>query len=293
MDHREKVSFELKNMFISTNRATYGKISTFCPVLCEDDIISSVEHMLITAEKANGMLDQIRKIDYSLFYREVGYSDPEHDVNMEQIQKEVLPNIILMPNAGSKAMMWQETAGIKKDTSARFIFPIMTVVDIEDLMTEACGRFRWEMCRKIQGVRWNDVTEASLTSEYNDYIQYYRKNHDLSPDAKEKIKNALSKAKNNYREVFVKDYQSWIRYESKGSFRLNKVARDIIFRYCPFNKEIRNLLRANPMYREMFEKFEILKERKKRHTELWYDRYQKKGGQINEELQINWDFYDL
>ncbi len=293
VDHREKVSFELKNMFISTNRATYGKISTFCPVLCEDDIISSVEHMLITAEKANGMLDQIRKIDYSLFYREVGYSDPEHDVNMEQIQKEVLPNIILMPNAGSKAMMWQETAGIKKDTSARFIFPIMTVVDIEDLMTEACGRFRWEMCRKIQGVRWNDVTEASLTSEYNDYIQYYRKNHDLSPDAKEKIKNALSKAKNNYREVFVKDYQSWIRYESKGSFRLNKVARDIIFRYCPFNKEIRNLLRANPMYREMFEKFEILKERKKRHTELWYDRYQKKGGQINEELQINWDFYDL
>ncbi len=292
-DNMEKVKFELENMFVSTNRATYGKISTFCPVLCEDDIISSVEHMLITAEKANGVLDEIRKVDFSLFYREVGYSDPEHEVNMEMIQKEVLPNIILMPNAGSKAMMWQETAGIKKDTSARFVFPIFTVVDVEEMMTEVSGRFRWEMCRKIQGVRWNDVTEASLTSEYNDYIQYYRKNHDLSPDAKEKIKNALSKAKNNYREVFVKDYQSWIRYESKGSFRLNKVSRDIIFRYCPFNKEIRTLLRANPMYREMFEKYEILKERKKRHVELWYDRYQKKGGEINEELQANWDFYDL
>ena len=292
-DTKQKVDFEMKNMFVSTNRATYGKISTFCPILCEDDIIGTVENMLITAEKANNALDTIRKIDFSLFYREVGYSDPEHEVNMEVIQKEVLPNVILMPNAGSKAMMWQETAGIKKDTSARFIFPIFTVVDVEEMMIEVSGRFRWEMCRKIQGVRWNDITEASLTSEYNDYIQYYRKNHDLSPDAKQKVKNALTKAKNNFREVFVKDYQSWIRYESKGSFRLNKVSRDIIFRYCPFNKETRNMLRANPMYREMFEKYEILKERKKRHTELWYDRYKKKGGEINDELQANWDFYDM
>lgn len=292
-DRHEKVDFEMKNMFVSNNRATYGKISTFCPLLCEDDIIGTLENMLVTAEKANSALDNIRRIDFSLFYREVGYSDPAHDLNMEQIQKEVLPNIILMPNAGSRAMMWQETAGIKRDTSARFIFPVFTAVDVEEMMIEVAGRFRWEMCRKIQGVRWNDITEPSLTSEYNDYIQYYRKNHDLSPDAKEKVKNALAKAKNNFREVFVRDYHSWIRYESKGSFRLNKVARDIIFRYCPFNKEIRTLLHANPMYRDIFDKYEILKERKKRHTELWYDRYQKRGGEINEELRVNWDFYDM
>lgn len=292
-DHWKKVEFELKNMFVSTNRATYGKISTFCPILYQDDIISSAENMLVTAEKANAALDEIRKIDFSLFFREVGFSDPAHDINMEMIQKEVIPNIILMPNAGTKAMMWQETAGIKKDTRARFIFPILSVSEVSDLMVELCGRFRWEMCRKIQGVRWNDITEASLTSEYNDYIQYYRKNHDLSADAKEKIKNALYKSKNNFREVFVKDYQSWIRYESKGSFRLNKVARDIIFRYCPFNKNIRKELMVNPMYREMFEKYEILKERKARHMLLWYDRYQKKGGQITEELQVNKDFYHM
>ena len=209
------------------------------------------------------------------------------------LMKEVLPDVILMPNAGTRAMMWQETAGIKKDTQARMIFPILTVTDVGEMMVEVCGRFRWEMCRKIQGVRWNDVTEASLTSEYSDYIQYYRKNHDLSADAKEKVKNALYKAKNNYREVFVKDYQSWIRYEAKGSFRLNKVARDIIFRYCPFNKKIRSELKANPMYREMFEKYEILKDRKARHMLLWYDKYQKKGGQITEELQVNKDFYNM
>lgn len=292
-DNRAKLRFELQNMFVSTNRATYGKISTFCPILYKDDIIGTPENMLVTAEKANNALDEIRNIDFSLFYREVGFSDPEHEVNMEMIQKEVIPYIILMPNAGSKAMMWQETAGIKKDTQARMIFPILTVTDVGEMMVEVCGRFRWEMCRKIQGVRWNDVTEASLTSEYSDYIQYYRKNHDLSADAKEKVKNALYKAKNNYREVFVKDYQSWIRYEAKGSFRLNKVARDIIFRYCPFNKKIRSELKANPMYREMFEKYEILKDRKARHMLLWYDKYQKKGGQITEELQVNKDFYNM
>lgn len=292
-NNRKKVEYEMQNMFVSTNRATYGKISTFCPVLCEDDMISSVEHMLVTAEKVNTALNEIRKVDFSLFYREVAFSDPARDINREMIQKEVIPYIILMPNAGSKAMMWQETAGIKKDTQARFIFPILTVADVTEMMMEVAGRFRWEMCRKIQGVRWNDITELSLTSEYNDYIQYYRKNHELSAEAKEKVKNALYKSKNNFREVFVKDYQNWIKYESKGSFRLNKVSRDIIFRYCPFSRDIRKELMVNPMYHDMFEKYEILKERKVRHMELWYDRYQKKGGQITEELQMNRDFYDL
>ncbi len=292
-DNRKKVEFELRNMFVSTNRATYGRISTYCPILCEDDIIGSAEKMLMTAEKVNGALDEIRKIDFSLFYREVGFSDPEHDVNREVIQKEVVPYIILMPNAGTKAMMWQETAGIRKDTQARFIFPILTGADVSELMVDVAGRFRWEMCRKIQGARWNDITEASLTSEYSDYIQYYRKNSELSTDAKDKVKKSLQKAKNNYREVFVRDYQSWIRYESKGSFRLNKVARDIIFRYCPFSKGIRSTLSANPSYQEMFSKYDILNGRKAHHVEAWYDRYQKKGGEITEELQMNLDFYSL
>lgn len=53
-------------------------------------------------------------------------------------------------------------------------------------------------------------------------MQFYRKNFELSADAKEKLKNALFRAKNNYREVFVKDYQNWIKYESRGSYRLNQ-----------------------------------------------------------------------
>lgn len=292
-DISAKVDFELKNMFRSNSRITYGKYSTYCPLLADYDIINSVENMIVTVEKLEEALNEIRKIDYSLFYREVVFSDPDHEINREFIQKEVLPNIILVPNVGTKAMMWQETAGTKRDTAARIIFPIMTSGNISDMMSENAGRFRWEMCRKIQGMRWNDIRERSLTSEYCDYIQFYRKNHDLSTEAKEKLKNALTKAKNNYREVFVKDYQSWLKFEANGSFRLNKVARDIMFRYCPFSKEIRSSLGINPMYQEMFNKFEILKERKMRHVENVYSKYQQAGGEITAELQENLDYYQL
>ena len=48
------------------------------------------------------------------------------------------------------------------------------------------GDFRWELCRRVQGMRWNDVTEHSLTSDYYDYVMFYSKNRDLSQEAKEK-----------------------------------------------------------------------------------------------------------
>lgn len=288
-----KVKFEIQNMFTSANRATYGKVSTFCPVLGEYDLINSIEKMLVTAEKLDEALDKIREIDYSVFYRETMFSDPEHGLNREMIMKEVIPNIILMPNAGTRAMMWQETAGVKSDTPARFMFPIFTAVDIDDAMVDTVGRYRWEICRKIQGVHWNDIREKSLTAEYCDYIQFYRKNHELSAEAKEKIKSALLRGRNNYREVYVKDYQNWIKYESKGSFRLNKVARDILISYCPFAKPIREVLKANPMYQLPLQKLEIQNAKKIQRINGVYDKYIKAGGKITEELQDNIDYYSL
>lgn len=292
-DNWNKTVYEMDNMFKSTNRATYGKFATFQPALCEEDLINSPTSMLITVDRLNDALDYLRSVDYSLFYHEIVFSDPDHGITKETLQKEILPYIILMPNAGSRSMMWQETAGSRRDTPARFIMPILTVVEPREMMTELCGRYRWEMCRKIQGMRWNDVTERSLTSEYCDYMQFYRKNHDLSAETKEKIKNALVKAKNNYREVFVKDYQCWIKYEAKGSCRLNKVAREIVFTYCPFSKDIRKVLEGNPMYQNLFEKYEIFKQRKLRHVTNFYDKYQKSGGTITQEMQDNLDFYEL
>ncbi len=288
-----KIKFEIQNMFTSGNRITYGRISTFCPVLGENDLINSIDKMLVTVQKIDEALNNIRKIDFSVFYREVMFSDPNRGINHESVMKEVLPNIILMPNAGTRAQMWQETAGVKRDTPARFMFPIFTAVDLDDMMIDTVGRFRWELCRKIQGVHWNDIRDRSLTSEYCDYIQFYRKNNELSTDAKEKIKSALLRGKNNYREVFVKDYQNWVKYESKGSFRLNKVSREILLTYCPFAKPIREELKANPMYTNGLHRYDLQTAKKVQRIQGVYDKYVKAGGVINAELKENLDYYSL
>ena len=288
-----KVRYELQNMFASGNRATYGKMSAFCPMLGEYDLINSADKMLVTAQRLEEAMDKVRQIDFSVFYREIQFSDPAKGINREMIMKEVIPDIILMPNAGTRAMMWQETVGVKKDTPARFLFPVFTVADIDDLMMETMGRYRWEICRKIQGVHWNDIREKSLTSEFCDYLQFYRKNNEISPEVKEKIKSALLRGRNNFREVFVKDYQSWIKYESRGSYRLNKVSRAILIRYCPFAKRIREELKSNPMYQNELERYDLLRAKTVQRIRGVYEKYQRAGGMITKELEDNMDYYDL
>lgn len=295
-DQKEKVRFEIHNMFTSANRITYGKVTTFCPILGEYDLINTIDKMSVTVEKLEEELNKSRSIDFTLFYREVNFQGqgPGSDVlSHEMMMTEVLPDIILMPNAGTRAMMWQETADKRRDTPARFLFPIFTAATLEDMMTETVARYRWEMCRKIQGVRWNDVREKSLTSEYCDYLQFYRKNRDLSADAKDKLKNAIARAKNNYREVFVKDYQSWVKYESKGSFRLNKVAREILVVYCPFAKAIRADLKSNPVYQLSIPKFERDNAKKVQVLTALYDKYEKAGGEITPALTENLMYYQM
>lgn len=293
-NNREKmVEFEIKNMFASTNKMTYGRITTFCPVLCKQDLTHSVEKMLVTVEKLEAAINEIRKVDYSIFYRQVMFSDVEKGINCERIMKEVLPDIVLMPNAGSNTAMWQETSGVRSNTPGRFMFPILTSMDLNDMMLEVAGRFRWEMCRRLEGVRWNDVREHSLTAEYCTYLQFYRKNRDLSVEAKEKVKSALVRAKNNFREVFVRDYVNWMKFESKGSFRLNKVTREILSIHCPFVKSIRNELSANPIYQNLISLFETENERKLQRCVGVYDKYEKAGGEITAELKENIMFYQM
>lgn len=292
-DAEKNVEFEINNMFASVNKITYGRITNFCPILAKKDLINSVEKMLLTADRVKDALNAVRKVDYSVFYRPIMFTNPEKGINSEEIMKEVLPDIILMPNAGSRAIMWQETAGIKRDTSGRMMFPMFTVSDVEDLMLEVIGSFRWELCRHMEGMRWNDVREKSLTAEYYTYMQFYKKNHELSVEAKEKIKSALIREKNNYRQVFALDYANWIKFESKGSFRLNKVSRDILGRYCPFAKAIRDELRSNPLYQFLISKTESESAQKLQYFQRVYDKYEKEGGELTSDLKENLLFYQL
>ncbi len=138
------------------------------------------------------------------------------------------------------------------------ILPAFYMESLDTAIVRMTGEFRWEMCKRIQSGRWNDVSEPSLTSEYFDYMQFYKKNTELSKDAKEKLQNSLVRAKNSFREMFVRDYITWIFYESSGSARMNKVARRILFLYCPLPASMDAGLEQNPMFSELLSRQRIL-----------------------------------
>ncbi len=292
-DQWGKVKFEVENMMKSNSRTTYGRVLTFCPALTEADLVQNPENALVTAEKLKSAIDEIEETDYSIFYHDVLFSDPEHGINSETVKEKIYPNIILMPNTGIKAMMWQEAAGIRSNTPARFMFPIFLMAEMSDQMLLTAGRYRWEYCRKIQGVRWNDVTEKSLTGQYCDYLQFYKKNRELTPEAKEKLGQELVRVKNNYREVFVRDYVSWMKYESKGSFRLNKITRDILIETCPLPKKSREALIQNPTFGKKMERLVNLQAKDKKRLTTLIDRYKEAGGENLAPLERMMAFYDL
>ena len=292
-DLEAKVRFEINNFFQMNNRTTYGRLSTYCPILREEEMIRSVEEMLVSVDKLGEALNTVRRVDFSCFYRDMLVSDEEKNLPRMEIKIEVMPEIVLMPTVGTRAMMWQEIGNQSRLSPARFTFPIFTPSDVTDMMIESCGRYRWEICRKIQGMRWNDIRENSLTAEYCDYLQFYRKNRDLTNEAREKVKSALQKGKNNYREVFVRDYVNWIKFEARGSMRLNKVARSILFRYCPLAKPRRRQRGESPGCREMIERYEILTQKEKEKVEKIFDKYEKSGGELLPEMKQYLTYFEL
>lgn len=291
-DNMQKVVFELENMFPLVNKITFGRISSYCPVFSEHNILKPLDLATLNPRIVTEAIQKIRDMDYSAFYRETIYTNAESNVAKEYVHLEILPDVILFPNIGTRGIMWQEIEGKRRTTPSRMMLSLFHLEDISVTLLRLTGEYRWEMCKRIQGARWNDVSERSLTSEYCDYVQFYRKNNDLSVDAKEKLKISLQKAKNNYKEMFVRDYISWVLYEGAGSPRLNKVARGILFTYCPFSKEIRTKLSVNPLYREIISRYTIKTASKLHHLNNVIHKITTSGNKTPSELEIELQFFE-
>lgn len=292
-DTEAKVQFEIDNMFTSANRVVHGRSSNFCPVLTDNGITRNFGSLLATTEKVIAALNGIRRKDYSAFYREIIYQNKDVEIDREFIMSEVLPDIILMPVAGNEGLMWQEIEGRRKDTPARFIIPIFPTINVANILISVTGKFRWEMCKRSQGVYWNNMSDPSLTAEYCDYIQFYKKNRELSEAVKAKIKSNLTSCRNNYREVFVRDYEVWMIYEALGSFRLNKVVRRILATYCPFAKEFRDRLKDNPMVKDLFSNDSKVFSAKAKHLDIVLTALQRKGYEVPKKLEDYRNFLQM
>lgn len=283
-DNLAKVDYEFANMFPAVTKITFGRIASFCPVFSDHNLLKKPGSSFVTADFISRSLVQLESVDYSLFYREYTYSNTEANIPKELFHKRVLPDFILVPGIGMRSIMWQEIEGKRRSTPARFIMPIFYLDDAYTSILHLSAEYRWEMCKRVQGARWNDLSERSLTSEYFDYIQFYRKNHDLSQDAKESIKTGLRKVRGSFKEMFIRDYISYILFESTGSPRLTKPARSILFTYCTFSKEVRDRLTTNPIYKEMLDRLEIKQAQKLHKYDLLVKRVENAGKPLPEEL---------
>lgn len=290
-DNERKLEYEIQNLLRYNNRITSGHITTFVPVLHRDVLTNMPDKSVLTPGKIKEVLDRIMEIDFSVFDWEVLYVDKAKNIEKEYIIKRVFPDIILMPTVGTNAVMWQDISGRKRGTPARFIFPVLFDADLYLNMVKLCGRFRWEMCRTIEGIAWNDIKYKSLTSEYSDYIQFYKKNKNLSEEKKEKIKLQIQKGRNNSREIFVIDYETWINFESTGAIKLNKLAREILATYCPFSKKIRDQLTIQPVFEEAFARFNKNRLKKIKELEGRYRMLQKDNIQPTEEMIDTLSYY--
>ena len=291
-DNELKTRFEIQNMLKYNCRLINGSLLSFFPMIHMGNFESEMENMLLTSEKVNKQVSDLLEIDYSIFYREMLYENQEERIDKETIQKEIFPNIILFPVAGINGIMWQEISGKRSNSEGRIFLPALFSGRLEDVFIGIFGKYHWELCKTIQGTAWNNILVPSLTSEYSDYIQFYRKNKELSAEKKELLKNQFTRCRNNMREIFVYDYTIWMKFESAGAIRLNKVARRMLATYCPFKKDIRKKISSQPIFEEAMAKFERERLKKCKELMLRFKAIENKGGTIVEELANTQRFYE-
>lgn len=291
-DQDNKVRFEIQNLLRITGKLTSGELTTFCPILSQHSFDKGIAKMFLSAKRVETAIDKLLAVDFSLFHREHMYYAPEHKIDKIVIQKQVFPDIILMPNSGTRSVMWQDISEKKRDTPARFIMPEFVLESIDNMVISMAATFRWELCRTVQGNYWNDLRDRSLTSEYFDYVQFYRKNKELTEEAKTKIKSQFQRCRNSYREMFVKDYEVWVKYESQGSMRLNKVARRIMYTYCPFAAQYRSKLEQSPAFVDASQQYQRDRLKKIKETNNFINSVTRKGGDITKELSDLKEFYE-
>jgi hypothetical protein len=291
-----RLKYEINAMYQPNVRLTTGNPVSYLPILTKHHISIPLDKCVVTRESLSQALEEILSIDYTAFNREIVYNDENVGIRKELVQKSVVPDFIIVPSIGTKIMMWQDLSVLRgsgsKESRGRIILPMFVTGDLKTLLMEAIAAFRWELTKNILGPDWNNVGIPSITSEYMDYIQFFKKNKDLSIEMKEKIAAEFKRFRTD-RDKFVNDYLLWIKYESEGVQRLNRVVRNIFYKHIPFTKEIRDKVSKLPAYADMHNRFINIRNRQYKELEARYRKYMDANGKLPPVLQENLDFYKV
>ncbi|MCR9144808.1 MAG: cyclic nucleotide-binding domain-containing protein [bacterium] len=285
----KRISYEIQNFLEVNTRLTSGTPTTAFPILTRYQITVPLERSFVTAERLGQEIDNVLAIDFSAFHREVIINDEERNIIKEFVQNQVIPNFIIVPSIGTKVMMWQDVSTRNKSSQGRLVVPVFATADLFTLVLEACAAFRWELTKTIMGADWNNVSQSSITADYTDYVQFFKKNRDLSSEVKEKLGAEFKRFRSD-RDRFTNDYITWIKFESEGVLKMNKVARSIMYRHVPFATKIRENISTQPAFIDIHTRFKNIRNRKLKELE---NRYRKYGDDMPPELQENIDFYKV
>ena len=260
-------------------RITSDNIRAYIPYLTERSIKGDISQIITLPKKIDAFLKKLVSTDFTLFYRELTWKIPGKS---ELIKKEIKPYFIILPNTGSRIQMWQEMIYNMRSSRARFLVPIIFNSDLQKSLIFSCGHYRWNLNKALVS-NWMDPVEGGLSGAYYDYEQSYKKNPDLSDEAKEKIKEQIKSIKID-RNRFALDYYEWVIFESEGVPKLNKVLRKIFYRSIPFPKKIRENISKLPLYDEIDRKFSIVTDREFKRLEARFKKY-KEGDKMPKDLQ--------
>ncbi len=292
-----RLAYEVSAMYEPNVRLTSGSVGSHFPIFTKYHVTIPLDKCYVTPEIVDKALKEIMAVDYTVFNREVIYKNEAIGIKSEFINRSVSPDFVIVPSIGNKVMMWQDLSIFRgsgsKESRGRITIPIFVTGDLKTFLMEALAAFRWELCKSVLGPDWNNVGIPSLTAEYTDYTQFFKKSKDLSLEQKEKIATEFKRFRTE-RDKFANDYILWVKYESEGVQRCNRVVRGIFYRHVPFAKPIRDKVCAQPAFSELHNKFKNIRNRDMKDKENKYKKYaDANGGTLPKELAENMAFYEV
>ena len=285
-NHDDRVKYELRAVARELQSMLSGNRKTALPFLVEKQFRGPADREFLNPETLVAAITKYRNRDFTMFYREVLL---KHELGSDFIQMEVVPDFVLYPGCGSRAIMWQEMDGTRKRTRGRFFFPLFFSENPEDTILRQIANFRWELQKSVAGHNWTDPVEGGLVGAYYDYIAFYRKNPNISPEAKDRLADFIKRTKSD-KDRFAEDYRTWVEYEYTGRMRLNPVARDIFYRFCPFPESVRSEMEKRPVFTATATRFRNRREKERIRIENRLMKFSKSGKNLPEELQSYIEF---
>lgn len=283
----DNVHWEIEQMISRATRAFSGGRGELVTLRRTPEELESLADKMLTTKSVAENLIKLVKLDFSAFYRDVRVSLEERS---EFLPADVIPFFIILPGGGDRSLSWQEFEGRAKETPGRLVLPVISDSDTFDLIIQCVGRFRWNIAKEIAGSNWMSPVEGGLTGRYFDYITYFKKNTELSDEAKIKIKEVFTGISLDV-EKFLVDYRQWIMFESAGVQRLNRVARRIFCESCPFSMEVRKKLGRNPAFGKILDSDSTKRLKKQKELERRIYSLERKGVSIGKSFDAALKLY--